>query len=67
MSDFVSVEQWMEDQGIGDVKTVRRMIADGELPPFTYGVSQTAKKRGWHREVLKQHSLRRYEAFRKAV
>ena len=60
-SDFTTEEMFMSAAGIGDRKTVRRMIAVGELPPFTYGSSRAAKKKGWHKMVLQQHALRRYE------
>jgi len=63
-AEFVTEEELMKTLSVADHKTIRRMIADGELPPHSYGNSPTAKKKGWHRAVLESHSLRRYENIR---
>lgn len=56
----------MEQLEIKDGKTVRRMIADGDLPPFSFG-SNKRGARGWHVDVLKKHYIERYEQLQQHI
>jgi len=51
---------------IKDVKTILRMIADEDLPEFSFGSMKT-RIRGWHVEVLLRHSIERYEQLQKYI
>ena len=57
---IITMQELMEQMGISD-KTLHRMIEEGELPEFTYGTSQWARKKGWHTAVLEHHAIERYE------
>lgn len=56
----------MEQVGVKDNKTMLRMIADGDLPPFSFG-SVKNRTRGWHVEVLRRHYIERYEQLQKDI
>lgn len=56
----------MVQLGIKDTKTVLRMIADGDLPAFSFGSMKT-RIRGWHVDVLRRHFMERYEQLQEHI
>ncbi len=50
----------MQEQLDVSAKTIHKMIRKGDLPEFTYG-SGYDRKKGWHKAVLEQHALDKYE------
>ena len=69
MGDFVTQSELMKDMGIKDHRKILKLIADGDFPPYSFG-SHVDKVKGWHRAVLRTHSLSRYrrqQAIRDAV
>ena len=61
MSDFVTLEQMMADLGVANSSTIFRLIARGDLPPFSVG-SQSSRVKAWHKSVLRMHAIRLYRS-----
>ena len=56
---IVTEEEFCQSMSICH-KTVLRMIADGELPDFTYG--NHGRVRGWHKIVLDTHAIKKHHS-----
>ena len=56
--DYISIEELAVQLNVGTL-TIKRMIAKGDLPAFTYGSGTNDKIKGWHRKALEAHAVNR--------